>query len=112
MLAAFDKELHPKISNYKSRIQAYSYAIITIKDAPLDVATEIFTRINEGGKPLSVFEIMIAKTFDSERDFDLAEKYQALVNRLRDIGYETVSRNRFTDRCGSSRRGMQKEDDS
>lgn len=90
-LASFNEKYHPRIQAFKSRIESYSYAIVTIKDAPLDVATEIFTRINEGGKPLSVFEIMIAKTFDSERDFDLAEKYDQLRRRLQDINYETIS---------------------
>lgn len=90
-LAAYDPKYHPKIQSYKTRVQAYSYSIITIKDAPLDVATEIFTRINEGGKALSVFEIMIAKTFDSDRDFDLAEKYRKLTSRLGEIGFESIS---------------------
>jgi hypothetical protein len=53
-----------------------------IREVPIDVATEIFTRINEGGKPLSVFEIMVAKTFDVERHFDLAEAYDKLIKKL------------------------------
>jgi hypothetical protein len=43
----------------------------TSVDANIDVATEIFTRINVTGRPLSVFEVMVAKTFDAARDFDL-----------------------------------------
>ena len=58
---------------------------------PIDVATEIFTRINEGGKPLSVFEIMVAKTFDVGRDFDLAERYDDLMGTLERVDYETIS---------------------
>jgi hypothetical protein len=56
-----------------------------------DVATEIFTRINVGGKPLSVFEIMVAKTYDEGREFDLAEKFEELVAKLEPFDYETVS---------------------
>lgn len=62
-----------------------------IREVPIDVATEIFTRINEGGKPLSVFEIMVAKTFDVERHFDLAEAYDKLIKKLERVDYETVS---------------------
>jgi len=58
---------------------------------PIDVATEIFTRINVTGKPLSVFEIMVAKTFDDATNFDLAEKYDELIARLREVDYETIS---------------------
>ncbi len=90
-LNTFDKKYHTKIDDYRTRINSYNFSIILIRDAALDVATEIFTRINEGGKALTVFEIMVAKTFDSARDFDLAEKYNELIENLREINYETVS---------------------
>ena len=91
LLSAFNKKYHSKIQDYKSRIESYNYSIILIRDAPLDVATEIFTRINEGGKPLTVFEIMVAKTFDHDKDFDLARKYDELIDKLAEVNYETMS---------------------
>jgi hypothetical protein len=91
LLFDFDQKYHQKLQEYKARIQAYNYSIILIRDAPLDIATEIFTRINEGGKPLTLFEIMVAKTFDAESDFDLSEKYDALIARLAEVNYETVA---------------------
>lgn len=91
LLFGFNPKYHSKIQDYRARIESYNYSIILVGDAPLDIATEIFTRINEGGKPLTVFEIMIAKTFDSDRDFDLAEKYKKLIERLSEVYYETVS---------------------
>ncbi|HFK5554666.1 DUF262 domain-containing protein [Elizabethkingia anophelis] len=91
ILFGFNEKYHSKLQEYKTRIEAYSYSIILIRDAELDVATEIFTRINEGGKALTVFEIMVAKTFDAKKDFDLAEKYDALIENLSSINYETIS---------------------
>jgi len=76
---------------YKNRIESYQYSIIQIKDAPIDIATEIFTRINVGGKPLSLFEIMVAKTFDQDKKFDLSEKFNELIERLKPHNYETIS---------------------
>jgi hypothetical protein len=90
-LFSFDEKYHVRIQEIKTRIEAYSYSIILIRDAELDIATEIFTRINEGGKALTVFEIMVAKTFDAKRDFDLAEKYEQLIENLGNINYETIS---------------------
>lgn len=90
-LASFPEEYHERIQLYKSRFDTYLFSVILIKEASLDVATEIFTRINVEGKPLSVFEIMVAKTFDDERNFDLAEEYGALNDRLGEVGYETIS---------------------
>jgi hypothetical protein len=38
----------------------------------------VFSRINTGGKVLTVFEIMVAKTYHEARGFDLAERYEIL----------------------------------
>jgi len=90
-LATYPKEYHEKLDMYKNRISSYNYSTIQIREAPIDIATEIFTRINVGGKPLSLFEIMVAKTFEPKRDFDLSEKFNELIDRLRPLDYETIS---------------------
>lgn len=91
LLGLYPEQHHEKLDAYKSRIESYQYSVILVKDAPIAIATEIFTRINVGGKSLSLFEIMVAKTFDHEKDFDLSEKYQELLNKLKPIDYETIS---------------------
>lgn len=90
-LAAYPDKFHDKLTTYKNRIESYQYSVIQVKDAPIDIATEIFTRINVGGKPLSLFEIMVAKTYDHNREFDLSDKFQELVESLRPLDYETIS---------------------
>jgi hypothetical protein len=67
-----------QVEAYKGKLTNYDFSSITIKDYPIDVACEIFSRINTGGKVLTVFEIMVAKTYDEAKGFDLAEKYEAL----------------------------------
>lgn len=79
------------IDTYKDAIKTYQFPKIDVTDAPIDVATEIFTRINVTGKPLSLFEIMVAKTYDAERDFDLSEKYALLMEDLSEVDYGTIS---------------------
>ena len=90
-LTAYPKAYHQKLDEYKQRIQSYDFAIIQVRDAPIDVATEIFTRINVGGVPLALFEIMVAKTYDEGRGFDLLEKFDELIATLSTRDYETVS---------------------
>ena len=90
LLARYPSHFLPKLEDYKTRIESYNYSIILIKEASIDIATEIFTRINVGGRPLTVFEIMVAKTFDPERDFDLAEKFKNLIETLTPVNYETI----------------------
>jgi hypothetical protein len=34
---------------------------------------------------------MVAKTYDSVRDFDLSEKYNSLIKELENVKYETIS---------------------
>jgi hypothetical protein len=75
----------------KRRIDSYDFSVIEVRDVPIDVATEIFTRINVGGTPLTLFEIMVAKTYDETHNFDLSKKFDELVERLESVNYETIS---------------------
>ncbi len=78
------------IQAYKDRLNSYQFPVVTMRDAPIEVATEVFTRLNVSGKDLSMFEIMVAKTFDAERKFDLAERYDALIEKLDGAKYGTL----------------------
>ncbi len=89
-LASFPKEAQAHIKLYKNRIESYQFSVVQVKDAPIDIATEIFTRLNVGGKPLTPFEIVAAKTYDAPSGFDLAEKFHDLIADLREIEYETL----------------------
>jgi len=90
MLASYPEPFQDRIQEYKDRINAYQFSVVLIKEAPIDVATEIFTRLNVGGKPLTVFEIMVAKTFDSKRNFDLGEEFDQLLSDLEAVDYGTL----------------------
>lgn len=73
-----NRETLKQIETYKNKLTNYDFSTITIKDYPIEVACEVFSRINTGGKLLTVFEIMVAKTYDEAKKFDLAEKYELL----------------------------------
>jgi hypothetical protein len=91
LLATYPSKYLDKLDQYKSRMQSYNFSTIQVTEAALDIATEIFTRINIGGKPLTLFEIMVAKTFDSKDNFDLSEKFMELIEDLKPLNYETIS---------------------
>jgi len=57
-----DNALLKRFAGLKKRLTTYRFSTIEIADVPLDVATEVFTRLNVGGRELTVFEIMVAKT--------------------------------------------------
>lgn len=91
VLAAYPQELHQKLQEYKDRLTTYRFSTILMRGASIDVATEVFTRLNVGGKSLTVFEIMVAKTYDVTTNFDLSEKYDEFIGKLEQVGYETIS---------------------
>ena len=68
------------IEEYKTNLTTYDFPTITIKDYPIDIACDVFSRINTGGKPLTLFEIMVAMTYDEAKGFDLALRYGELLN--------------------------------
>ena len=90
-------DLIDKIEHYKTRLTGYDFPIIFISYAPIDIACEIFTRINTGGTELTLFEIMVAKTYDEQQDFNLKEKYEDLIDSestsrdLEGVGFDTIS---------------------
>lgn len=87
----FDKHYWDSLQRYSTAFTTYNFPIVLVSDAEIDVATEIFTRINVGGKPLTTFEIMVAKTYDEKRKFDLAAEYDELVETLTAVGYDTMA---------------------
>ena len=93
----YGEDLNNKIEIYSARLKGYDFPIIVTSDSPIDIACEIFTRINTGGTELTLFEIMIAKTYDEEQEFDLGREYDLLIDSndtssaLRDVGFETIS---------------------
>lgn len=89
-LSQYPEDAQEVIQAYKDRLNAYQFPIVTLKEAPIEVATEVFTRLNVSGKDLSMFEIMVAKTYDAERQFDLAEKYDELITKLKQARYGTL----------------------
>lgn len=91
VLATYPSTMYEKLEDYKTRINTYRFSTILLRGASIDVATEVFTRLNVGGKSLTVFEIMVAQTYDAEQDFDLAEKFEELIERLEQVDYETIS---------------------
>ena len=75
---------------FSQRLLTYEIPKVTLEEADLAIATEVFSRINTGGQVLSLFEIMVAKTYDPDQDFDLVEKCDELAEELEDAGFETI----------------------
>lgn len=79
------------IQAYSNRLKNYPIPTIEMTDASIEVATEIFTRINTQGKRLSLVEIMNAKVYDEARNFDLNEKRKNQKTSWATSNFDTIS---------------------
>ena len=98
MIGLIPADLHPKINEYRNLLTGYQFNIILLKNASISVATEVFTRLNVGGKALSLFEIMVAKTYVApeigelqSEGFDLSVRYEQLLRELKPVQYDTLA---------------------
>jgi hypothetical protein len=87
----YSNEEIDKIQEYKETFSTYDFSTIILRREDIDSAIEVFTRINTGGQTLTLFEIMSAKTYDEEQDFDMEERYQNLLEELSESKYNTIS---------------------
>ena len=75
---------------YSDRLRTYDIPRATLLDTELSVATEVFSRINTGGQELTVFEIMVAKTYDPDHEFDLVEKFEEFKEQLQEAKFGSI----------------------
>ena len=87
----FQQEEIAKINEYWLAFQTYDFSTILLRKDKIESAIEVFTRINTWGKKLTLFEIMSAKTFDEERNFDMNKLFNKFIDETKAIGYETIS---------------------
>ena len=83
--AKYDDETIKKIQKFRDLILQNSFDSTIVEDATIEIATDIFTRLNTGAKKLSPFEIMTAKTY-VEGVFNLVPKTKELIDGL-DVDY-------------------------
>ena len=76
---------------FSDQLRTYDIPKVTLYDAEISVATEVFSRINTGGQELTIFEIMVAKTYDPNQEFDLVEKFDELLEELKDVGFDSIN---------------------
>ena len=87
----FDKAQINQISAYSSAFKTYAFSAVTLRQNDIESAIEVFTRINTGGKVLTLFEIMSAKTYDEANDFDMQARWEQFQKKLNDRKYENIS---------------------
>lgn len=75
---ALTPEQRRRVRDCRMRFKNYPFSVITVEDKTLDDVAEIFKRINQGGKRLSLSDLIIASTWST--DFNLRERIQKDLN--------------------------------
>uniref|UniRef100_Q31IU1 DUF262 domain-containing protein n=1 Tax=Hydrogenovibrio crunogenus (strain DSM 25203 / XCL-2) TaxID=317025 RepID=Q31IU1_HYDCU len=87
----FSDQDFKKIHSYSRAFDTYDFSTVILRKEDIDSAIEVFTRINTGGQTLTLFEIMSAKTYDEQQQFDMQVKWENFIKELKEIKYEGVS---------------------
>lgn len=80
-----------RINGYCTAFKTYEFSTVVLRKEDIDSAIEVFTRINTGGQRLTLFEIMSAKTYDEDQEFDMQAKWKSFIEDLEKIQYEGIS---------------------
>jgi hypothetical protein len=72
----------------QSRFRSYPFSVIHVVDQPIEIACEIFERINNSGKVLNVVDLMVAKSWTST--FNLRERLNEFRRELTKERFEII----------------------
>ena len=88
----------------KQVLSNYPLSVITVEDRNLEDAITIFERINQGGKRLNLFDLVVASTWS--KDFDLKEKIKDLNSFFDEKGFGKVDEETVTQTLALVVKGM------
>ncbi len=77
---ALTNEQRKRVRQCRVRFKNYPFSVIVVEDKTLDDVCDIFKRINQGGKRLSLADLIIASTWST--DFNLREKIRTDLNQF------------------------------
>ena len=87
----FGSEKAKLVEGYKEAFHAYSFSTVVFNKSDINSAIDVFTRINTGGKKLTLFEIMSAKTYDERQRFDMQKKWKKFIGEVKKSNYGSIS---------------------
>lgn len=80
-VAELSKPRREALAEVKNRLESYPFPIIIIRDQPIEIACEIFERVNNSGQVLSVVDLMVAKSWS--KTFNLRERIDVFRHELK-----------------------------
>lgn len=81
----FDHQYIEELGRMKQVLDNYRLSFIELKGIKVSEVCQIFERINQAGKPLDIFDIVVAKTFRPKSDTDKGFYLRDLIDGFREI---------------------------
>lgn len=81
----FDHPYIEELGRMKQVLDNYRLSFIELKGIQVSEVCQIFERINQAGKPLDIFDIVVAKTFRPQTDTDKGFYLRDLIDEFREI---------------------------
>ncbi len=81
----FDHQYIEELGRIKQVLDNYRLSFIELKGIQVSEVCQIFERINQAGKPLDIFDIVVAKTFRPKTDSDNGFYLRELIDGFREI---------------------------
>jgi len=81
----FDHDYIEELGRMKQVLDNYRLSFIELKGIQVSEVCQIFERINQAGKPLDIFDIVVAKTFRPKTENDEGFYLRDLIEEFRDI---------------------------
>lgn len=81
----YDHPLREQLRRVKQVLDNYRLSFIELKGIEVAEVCQIFERINQAGKPLDIFDIVVAKTFRPESKSEKGFYLRELINNFRKV---------------------------
>jgi len=82
-----------RLDEIRTTFLNYPFSITLVEGGDLDIVCDLFERINNTGVELSVFDLLVARTWsppDEDGGFDLRHAYDELIHEFQDVGFEEI----------------------
>jgi len=80
----YDNSVRESLRSIKQILDNYRISLIELRDIQVVQVCQIFERINQEGKPLNIFDIVVAKTFRPQNNQIAGFYLRELVNKFRE----------------------------
>lgn len=88
----YDSPIRKELRKIKEVLDNYRISFIEVKGIQVSEVCQIFERINQAGKPLNIFDIVVAKTFIPKTDIDTGFYLRELID-----DFKALNNSKFMD---------------